>query len=72
MFEKIGQKLMRGAKAEIAKVTEADPKQVVKVASTVMEIGLFLLVIFCGKAGGSSVSTPTVIVNNYLGKGDGP
>lgn len=64
MFEKIGRKLMRGAKAEFSESPEViDWDKITKAAVKVLEIGLFATaLIFSGK---KLVRTQTVITNNY-------
>lgn len=64
MFEKIGRKLIKGAKAEILESPQGiDWDKVLRVAVKVAEAGLFAAVIFwSGRPG----KTPTIIVNQYI------
>ena len=67
MFEKIGRKLVKGAKAEISESPDAiiDWDKITKAAIRVAEIGLFVAAIFWPSNSKRLVRTQTVITNNY-------
>lgn len=66
MFKKIGKKLVQGAKEELSEKPVID----MDIIKLVLEVGIGLLVIFAGGKSDKSSSTPTVIINNYISKGD--
>ena len=51
MFEKIGRKLVQGAKAEMKAVSVASPENLSKLVDALITIGVFALVIFGGRGG---------------------
>lgn len=67
MFEKLGRKFMKGAKAEILENPQFDWDGLLKAAIKIAEFGMFVAVLAWG--GKSSVRTPTVINNYYIYKG---
>lgn len=70
MFEKIGRKFVKGAKAELSDTSSLDWDKILHAAIRIAEAGLFTAVIFWSGKSESSVRTPTVIVNNYISKGE--
>ena len=67
MFERIGRKLARGAKAEILEPTDsAGLRDVLGIALQALEAGLLALALFLPDK--KEASSPTVIVNNYISK----
>ena len=69
MFEKIGRKLACGAKAEIIDKTGMDWNKVLKIITAVAETGLFVIA-FALDRKSQKPQTTTMIVNNYITKGD--
>jgi len=68
MFEKIGRKLVKGAKAEIMDSPDGiNWDAALKVIGAVAEIGLVGLALLFDKRHDSQPTT--VIVNNYISKG---
>lgn len=69
MFERIGRKLARGAKAEILDPSDSTSfHDILEVATHVLEAGLLALALFLPDK--KETSSPTVIVNNYISKGE--
>lgn len=66
MFKKIGKKLVQGAKEELSEKPVID----MDIIKLVLEVGIGFLVIFIGGKSDKSSSTPTIIINNYISKGD--
>ena len=66
MFKKIGKKLVQGAKEELSEKPVID----MDIIKLVLEIGIGLLVIFGGGKSSKPSSTPSIIINNYISKGD--
>ena len=71
MFERIGRKLARGAKAEILEPTDsASLRDILGIALQALEAGLLALALFLPEPDKKETSSPTVIVNNYISKGE--
>ena len=75
MFERLGRKFIKGAKAELSEPGEGaakDIQKVIKAASGLLEIGIMVLaVILAGKSAGSSNAQAYgdaghVVINNYI------
>lgn len=73
MFEWIGRKFVRGAKAEIedSMTDEEGSGLLLKSAEILLEVGFFaFLLVTGGKPKKRNEAASTVIINNYLQKGD--
>ena len=72
MFEKLGRKFMRGAKAEL---TDGDGPDIEKILCTGLKVlgaGIMLIAMFMGaKSGhGQPEGSGTIVINNYIMKDD--
>lgn len=66
MFERIGRKLIRGAKAEALAIREEGCSKLIEAG---LKIGILVLALMCGGgAAKKQASSGTVIVNNYIYK----
>lgn len=74
MFERVGKKLVQGAKAEIAEnpVSILDTDKLIEWTEIALGAGLLILgIFFGGRRGHSSSQQPsTIIINNYIQGGD--
>jgi len=72
MFEKLGRKFMRGAKAEMFQPPGENGKDyILDLILGIGKIGLFgLALLLDGGSGGKKSQQSTVIVNNYIYKGE--
>lgn len=70
MFEKIGRKLVRGAKAELFEPPEKDGKDyILGIILAACRVGIFAIALLADSKRGKSDSQPsTIIVNNYIYK----
>ena len=70
MFEKIGRKLVRGAKAEMFEPPGEDGRDyILEIILAIGKIGIFALALLADSKGEKSSQQPsTVIVNNYIYK----
>ena len=67
MFRRIGQNLVRGAKAEIEKepIHLLDTERLIEWAEVILPIGILALSLIHGLRK-SSAGTTTIVINNYI------
>ena len=67
MFERVGKKLIQGAKAEIQEkpIQILDTDKLIEWGEIVLEVGLVLLGIFCATR--KKTEPTTIVINNYIG-----
>jgi hypothetical protein len=66
VFEKIGRKLIRGAKAELTEDSGIDWGKVLDAAVKIAEAGLFLGIMLISGRSEKLIRTTTIVVNNYI------